>query len=119
MGSQMVAFKPRTAGGLTRAVGAMVVALSALSQEYGSGINFVMPHSLARYPGAEGLVPLAMLVAGLILIPEVVLFSRYSSIMPRAGSTYVWLTRGLGPEVGFAVAFIWFAGVCGAIGFLA
>ncbi len=115
----MAAFKRRTAGRLTRAVGAMVVALSALSQEYGSGINFVMPHSLARYPGAEGLVPLAMLVAGLVLIPEVVLFSRYSSVMPRAGSTYVWLTRGLGPEAGFAVAFIWFAGVCGAIGFLA
>jgi len=106
-------------GGLARVVGALVVGLSALSQEYGSGINFVMPHSLARYPGAENLVPLAMLVAGLVLIPEVALFSRYSAVMPRAGSTYVWLTRGLGPDAGFAVAFVWFAGICGAIGFLA
>lgn len=112
--------KTSTAGhGLARVVGSTVVALSALAQEYGSGINFVMPHSLQRYPGAQGLVPLAMLVAGLVLIPQVVLFVRYSSVMPRAGSVYVWLTRGLGPYAGFAIAFVWFVGICGAIGFLA
>jgi basic amino acid/polyamine antiporter, APA family len=105
--------------GLIRAVGVVVVALSAVAQEYGSGINFVMPHSLETYPGAEGLVPLAMLVAGIVLIPQVVLFARYSIVMPRAGATYVWLTRGLGPYAGFAVAFLWFIGICGAIGFLA
>ncbi|HEX5460096.1 MAG TPA: APC family permease [Steroidobacteraceae bacterium] len=105
--------------GLVRAVGVVVVALSAVAQEYGSGINFVMPHSLETYPGAEGLVPLAMLVAGIVLIPQVVLFARYSIVMPRAGATYVWLTRGLGPYAGFAIAFLWFVGICGAIGFLA
>jgi basic amino acid/polyamine antiporter, APA family len=105
--------------GLVRAVGVVVVALSAVAQEYGSGINFVMPHSLESYPGAEGLVPMAMLVAGLVLIPQVVLFARYSIVMPRAGATYVWLTRGLGPYAGFAIAFLWFVGICGAIGFLA
>jgi amino acid transporter len=104
---------------LVRAVGVVVVALSAVAQEYGSGINFVMPHSLESYPGAQGLVPLAMLVAGIVLIPQVVLFARYSVVMPRAGATYVWLTRGLGPYAGFAVAFLWFVGICGAIGFLA
>lgn len=105
--------------GLVRAVGVVVVALSAVAQEYGSGINFVMPHSLESYPGVEGLVPLAMLVAGIVLIPQVVLFARYSIVMPRAGATYVWLTRGLGPYVGFAIGFLWFIGICGAIGFLA
>jgi APA family basic amino acid/polyamine antiporter len=96
-----------------------VVALSAVAQEYGSGINFVMPHSLESYPAVQGWVPLAMLVAGILLIPQVVLFARYSVVMPRAGATYVWLTRGLGPYVGFAIAFLWFVGICGAIGFLA
>ena len=105
--------------GLVRVVGGVVVALSAVAQEYGSGINFVMPQSLQTYPGAEELVPLAMLVAGLILIPQVVLFARYSVVMPRAGATYVWLTRGLGPYAGFAIAFLWFVGICGAVGFLA
>ncbi len=119
MESTKAGTRPANSGGLTRVVGALVVALSALSQEYGSGINFVMPHSLARYPGAEGLIPLAMLVAGLVLIPQVALFARYSAVMPRAGSTYVWLTRGLGPYGGFAIAFVWFVGICGAIGFLA
>lgn len=111
---------PQSAGkGLVRAVGVVVVALSAVAQEYGSGINFVMPHSLESYPGAAGLVPLAMLVAGILLIPQVVLFARFSMVMPRAGATYVWLTRGLGPYAGFAIAFLWFVGICGAIGFLA
>jgi amino acid transporter len=105
--------------GLVRAVGVVVVALSAVAQEYGSGINFVMPHSLETYPGVEGLVPLAMLVAGILLIPQVVLFARFSVVMPRAGATYVWLTRGLGPYAGFTIAFLWFVGICGAIGFLA
>jgi amino acid transporter len=108
-----------TGTGLVRAVGVVVVALSAVAQEYGSGINFVMPHSLETYPGVESLVPLAMLVAGIVLIPQVVLFARYSIVMPRAGATYVWLTRGLGPYAGFAIAFLWFVGICGAIGFLA
>jgi basic amino acid/polyamine antiporter, APA family len=105
--------------GLVRAVGVVVVALSAVAQEYGSGINFVMPHSLESYPGIEGLVPLAILVAGIVLIPQVVLFARYSVVMPRAGAIHVWLTRGLGPYAGFAIAFLWFVGICGAIGFLA
>lgn len=105
--------------GLVRVVGVAVVALSAVAQEYGSGINFVMPHSLESYPGVEGLVPMAMLVAGIVLIPQVVLFARYSMVMPRAGATYVWLTRALGPYAGFAIAFLWFVGICGAIGFLA
>lgn len=107
------------AGGLTRAVGAVVVALSALAQEYGSGINFVMPHSLGRYPGVGSLVPLAMVAAGVVLIPKVFLFGRYSRVMPRAGSGYVWLSRSVGPQVGFPIAFMWFIGVCGGIGFLA
>jgi basic amino acid/polyamine antiporter, APA family len=112
--------RPAAAGsGLVRAVGFVVVALSAVAQEYGSGINFVMPHSLESYPGVQGLVPLAMSVAGIVLIPQVVLFARYSVVMPRAGATYVWLTRGLGPHAGFAVGFLWFVGICGAIGFLA
>lgn len=105
--------------GLVRTVGPMVIALSALSQVYGSGINFVMPQALREYPAVESWVPLAMLVAGIILIPQVVLFSRYSAIIPSAGSIYVWLTRTLGLYVGFGLSFLWFVGICGAMGFVA
>ncbi|MGA9855539.1 MAG: APC family permease [Gammaproteobacteria bacterium] len=105
--------------GLARVTGSIVIALSALSQEYGSGINFVVPHGLGKYPEAENLVPLAIFVAGLVLIPGVVLFVRYARIMPTAGASYVWLTRSLGPVIGFATAFMWLIGLCGSIGFVA
>ncbi len=105
--------------GLLRVTGSVVVALSALSQEYGSGINFVVPHGLQSYPGVENLVPLAIFVAGIVLIPQVALFSRFARIMPTAGSSYVWLTRTLGPMVGFGVSFVWLIGLCGSMGFVA
>jgi amino acid transporter len=104
---------------LAKVAGVLAVCASAVSQEYGSGINFVMVNSLGKYPQVEWLVPLAMLVAGIVLIPKVALFARLSSIAPRAGSTYVWLTRSLGLPVGFAIAFLWFVGVAAAMGFLA
>jgi amino acid transporter len=43
---------------------------------------------------------------------------RFSSVIPRAGSTYVWLTRSLNLPVGFVVAFLWFVGIVAGIGFL-
>ena len=105
--------------GLARVTGSVVIALSALSQEYGSGINYIVPQGLGKYPEAENLVPLAIFAAGLVLIPGVALFARYSRIMPTAGASYIWLTRALGPMLGFVIAFIWLIGLCGSIGFVA
>ncbi|MGH7716117.1 MAG: APC family permease [Vulcanimicrobiaceae bacterium] len=104
---------------LAKVVGVLAVCASAVSQEYGSGINFVMVNSLGKYPDVKWLVPLAMLVAGLVLIPKVALFARLSAVAPRAGSSSVWLTRSLGLPVGFVIAFMWFVGVTAAMGFLA
>jgi amino acid transporter len=52
-----------------------------------------------------------MVAAGILLLPKVILFMRFSRVIPRAGSTYVWLTRSLSLPVGFVVAFLWFIGV--------
>lgn len=104
---------------LAKAVGVLAVLASAVSQEYGSGINFVLVNSLGAYPAIAWLVPAAMIVAGIVLLPKVVMFMRFSQVAPRAGSTYVWLTRSLNLPVGFAVAFLWFVGVVAAMGFLA
>ena len=104
---------------LAKVVGVFAVVASAVSQEYGSGINFVLVNSLGAYPGIAWLVPAAMVVAGIVLLPKVVMFMRFSQVAPRAGSTYVWLTRSLNLPVGFAVAFLWFVGVVAAMGFLA
>ena len=103
---------------LAKVVGVTVIVASALSQEYGSGINFVLTSSLGAYPKVTYLVPLAMVIAGIVLLPKVVLFMRFASVIPRAGSTYVWLTRSLNLPVGFVVAFLWFVGVVAGIGFL-
>ncbi|MGH7662170.1 MAG: APC family permease [Vulcanimicrobiaceae bacterium] len=104
---------------LAKVAGVLAVCASAVSQEYGSGINFVMVNSLGKYPDVKWLVPLAMLVAGIVLIPKVMMFARLSTVAPRAGSSYVWLTRSLGLPVGFAVSFLWFVGVGAAGGILA
>ncbi|MHB8619560.1 MAG: APC family permease, partial [Chloroflexota bacterium] len=104
---------------LAKVVGAFAILASGVSQEYGVGINFVMTNSLGSYPKVTYLVPLAMLVAGIMLLPKMGLYARFSQVMPRAGSTYVWMTRSVNQPVGFVVAFMWFVGVVGAMGFIA
>jgi amino acid transporter len=111
--------KHGTARRLVKAVGVLAILASAVSQEYGSGINFVLPKALGPYPEIRTLVPYAMFAAGLLLLPNVVLFARFGRVMPRAGSSYVWLTRSVGMPLGFLVAFLWFIGVVAAMGFLA
>jgi amino acid transporter len=104
---------------LAKVVGVLAVAASAVSQEYGSGINYVAVQSLSVYPAVQGLVPLAMFVTGLLLLPKVYLFARYGRAMPRAGSSYVWIARGLSLPVSFVVNFLWWLGVTAAMGVLA
>lgn len=104
---------------LAKVVGVLAILASGVSQEYGSGINYVLVNSLGTYPDVKWLVPIAMVVAGIVLLPKVVMFMRFARVMPRAGSTYVWLARSLNLPVGFAVAFLWFIGVGGSMGFLA
>jgi APA family basic amino acid/polyamine antiporter len=103
---------------LAKAVGALTIAASAVSQEYGAGINFVAVQSLGAYPRVEGLAPLAMFATGILLLPKVYLFARYGREMPRAGSTYVWIARGLNLPLSFVVSFLWWLGVTAGGGFL-
>jgi amino acid transporter len=110
---------PETAYRLAKVVGVLAVAASAVSQEYGSGINYVAVQSLGVYPAVQGLVALAMFVTGLLLLPKVYLFARYGRVMPRAGSSYVWIARGLSLPVSFVVNFLWWLGVTAAMGVLA
>ena len=103
---------------LNRAVGVLAIVASAVAGEYGAGINFVSVQSLSVYPGVQDLVPLAMLVTGLLVLPKVFLYQRYSQVMPRAGSAYVWIGRSLDGSLAFALGLIWWLGLCGSIGFL-
>lgn len=104
---------------LAKVVGILAIMASAVSQEYGSGINFVATQSLSVYPSIRQWVPLAMFVTGLFYLPKVILFMRFGKIMPRSGGSYVWITRSLGMRIGFVVHFLWWASLSFAMGVLA
>jgi amino acid transporter len=104
---------------LAKAVGVLAITASAICAEYGSGINYVSVQSLSVYPDVKGLVPLAMFVCGIAMLPKAYLFAAFSRVMPRAGSKHVWLARSLGLPAGFLITFVyWATGPAGG-GFLA
>ncbi len=104
---------------LAKVLGPLAIMASAVSQEYGSGINYVAIDSLSAYPNVGNLVPLAMFITGLILIPKVYMFQRYSRVENSSGGEYAWMSRSVSPMIGFIVQFIWWIGVTAAMGFIA
>jgi len=90
---------------LARVLGLAVVVASAISQVYGASINYITVNSLSVYPGVEYLVPLAMFVTGILLFPKVFLWMRFARFMPRAGATYVWISRTKAKAAGANVDF--------------
>jgi amino acid transporter len=104
---------------LARTVGLFAVMASAVAGEYGAGINFVAVQSLSVYPAVQYLVPVAMAVTGLVLVAKVFMFARFSRVMPRAGSAYVWIVRSVDPLLGFIAGFLWWLSLTAAMGFIA
>ncbi len=94
---------------LAKVLGVLAVTASAVAAEYGAGINFVSTQSLSVYPGVHGLVPWAMFVTGILMLPKTYLYVMFSRVMPRAGSKYVWIARSLGVPAGFLITFVWWA----------
>lgn len=104
---------------LAKSLGVLAIGASALTHEYGATINYVTTNSLSVYPGIKDLVPWAILVAGLALIPKVFLYIRFSRVMPRAGSVYVWMSRSLSLPISFVLCFLDWVGLTAAMGFIA
>src|SRR5690606_4092450 len=50
-----------------------------------------------------GLVP-TLILSGVIILSEVVVYAGLIAVMPRAGGDYVWQSRILGGGVGFVLA---------------
>ena len=72
-----------------------------------SGV-FMLPALVYKEVGPAA--PLAYLVAGLLLIPALLSKAELATAMPRAGGTYYFLDRSLGPLVGtIAGAGTWLA----------
>ena len=104
---------------LKRTLGVFAVLASAVAAEYGSGVNTLLSSALGAQPGITYLLPLAVVIAGLLLLPSVLLYARFAKAISAAGSAYVWMTTSLGPLTGFVVGFVYFVGVLGSMGFLA
>lgn len=104
---------------LKRTLGVFAVLASAVAAEYGSGVNTLLSSALGAQPGITYLLPLAVVIAGLLLLPSVLLYARFAKAISAAGSAYVWMTSSLGPLTGFVVGFVYFVGVLGSMGFLA
>lgn len=94
---------------LAKVIGVLGVTASAVAAEYGAGINFVSTQALGVYPGVHDLVPLAMLVTGILMIPKTWLYVVFSRVMPRAGSKYIWIVRTCGMPFGFLITWVWWA----------
>ncbi|MHB1708056.1 MAG: APC family permease [Thermoplasmataceae archaeon] len=101
---------------LAKQVGVLAVISSAVANEYGVGINLIAVGSLGPYPAIGNLIPLAMLVAGLLLLPKVFMFQGFARFASRASGEYVWVGRTLSPGVAFVVSFVWWVGFVSAIG---
>jgi|ECHnycMinimDraft_1075156.scaffolds.fasta_scaffold00685_2 amino acid transporter len=119
MSSEKVGKEIQSQYRLAKVLGVVAVVASAAAQEYGAGINYVAVNSLSVYPAMTSLVPLAMFVAGILLIPKTYLYARFSRVVSKSGATYVWTSRTLHPLIGFIVIFGWWVGVTAAMGFLA
>ena len=50
-----------------------------------------------------GLIP-TMIISGIIILAEVVVYAGLIAVMPRAGGDYVWQSRILGGGIGFVLA---------------
>lgn len=103
---------------LAKVIGPVAIIASAVSQEYGAGINAVATQSIGSYPAILNLVPAIMFITGLLMLPKVFMYQKFGKVASRSGGQYVWISRTTTPEVGFIVHFLYWIGIVSAIGFI-
>lgn len=69
------------------------------------GLIYVFPGPQSFLPGLS--VPLAALIALVLMIPVYALYAGLGSAMPRIGGDYLYQSRALHPAVGFTFTFAW------------
>ena len=83
--------------GLRKELGLMDVYAISTGAMVSSGF-FLLPGLAAAQTGPS--VPLAYLVAALVIVPPMLCVAELATAMPRAGGAYYFLDRSLGPWVG-------------------
>ncbi len=102
----LTATEPR----LAREMGLAGLTATGVCSMVGAGIN-VIPFMIQRnVPGIGSWVLEAFAFAALPAVLAAIAYAVLASAMPRAGGSYVYVSRGLGPYPGFVASFSqWFA----------
>ncbi len=69
------------------------------------GTLYVFPLPQTILPGLN--IPLAVLIAMVLMIPVFALYAGFGSAMPRMGGDYLYQTRAIHPAIGFSFTFAW------------
>lgn len=101
---------------LRRELGVGALMTAGICSMIGAGINIV-PFALQRtVPGIGPYVLPAYLIAAVPALLAALCYAALGSAMPRAGGSYVYASRALGPLAGFIASFSQWVGLCMAIG---
>lgn len=101
---------------LRRDLGLIGLAAAGIGSMVGAGINIV-PFALQRsVPGIGEHVLPAYLLAAVPAVLAALCYAMLGSAMPRAGGSYVYASRAIGPYTGFLASFSQWFGLCIAIG---
>jgi len=90
-------FEPETGQKLKKELGLWDVYAISTGAMFSSGF-FLLPGLATAYAGPSTV--LAYLVAGILMIPAMLCMAELSTALPRAGGTYFFLDRSLGPGAG-------------------
>lgn len=104
---------------LRREIGLLGLVATAVAAMVGVGVN-ILPFMVQRsQPGIGRWVPLVYLVAALPAVLAAFCYAALVSAMPRAGGSYVNVSRALNPFAGFIASFSQWFGLCMAMGVVA
>ncbi|MFN7601931.1 MAG: APC family permease, partial [Bacteroidota bacterium] len=101
---------------LHRQLGLLSLTATGICSMVGASI-YVVPFMVQRHvPGIHSYVWAAFLFAALPALMAAFAYAILASAMPRAGGSYVYVSRGLHPYLGFVASFSQWFGLCVAIG---
>src|SRR5215813_8897344 len=86
--------------GLVRGLGLWTATAVVIGDTIGTGV-FLVTSDMARAVGSAALVFAAWIIGGLIVLFGAFCYAEFGAAFPKAGGSYVYLNRGLGPLWGF------------------